>query len=83
MAIVGGAYKALTCTDGVKTMDRILDHLCQKEQELPTLRLLVRRTLTTPGALPLCREGSCGNGAHYYIEIKPKDRRKTGMVDVS
>jgi hypothetical protein len=32
---------------------RILDHLRQKEQELPTQPLLVPPTLAPPGTLPL------------------------------
>jgi hypothetical protein len=41
------------CIEDQETIDRILDHLRQKEQELPTQPLLVPPTRASPGALTL------------------------------
>jgi len=54
----GGAVRVIVeasnrCIEDQETIDRILDHLRQKEQELPTQPLLVPPTRAPPGTLPL------------------------------
>jgi hypothetical protein len=49
----GGAVRVIACIEDQETIDRILDHLRQKEQELPTQPLLVPPTRAPPGTLPL------------------------------
>ena len=49
----GGAVRVIACIEDQEAIDRILDHLRQKEQELPTQPLLVPPTRAPPGALPL------------------------------
>ena len=54
----GGAARVIVgapnrCIEDQETIDRILTHLRQKEQELPTRPLLVPPTRAPPGTLPL------------------------------
>ena len=49
----GGAARVIACIADQETIDRILTHLRQKEQELPTRPLLVPPTRVPPGTLPL------------------------------
>ncbi len=49
----GGAVRVIACIEDQEAIDRILDHLRQKEQELPTQPLLVPPTRAPPGTLPL------------------------------
>lgn len=45
----GGSVKVIACIEDQETIDRILAHLRQKEQELPTRPLLVPPTRAPPG----------------------------------
>jgi len=47
------AGRALACIEDQDVIDRILNHLRQKEQETPTRPLLEPPTRAPPGALPL------------------------------
>jgi hypothetical protein len=49
----GDAARVIACIEDRETIDPILTHLRQKEQELPTLPLLVPPTRVPPGTLPL------------------------------
>jgi len=49
----GGAVRAIACIEDQETIDRILAHLRQKEQEPPTRPLLVPPTRAPPDTLPL------------------------------
>ena len=49
----GGSVRVIACIEDQDVIDRILDHLRQKEQETPTRPLLVPPTRAPPGALPL------------------------------
>ena len=49
----GGSARVITCIEDQDVIDRILDHLRQKEQETPTRPLLVPPTRAPPGTLPL------------------------------
>ena len=49
----GGSARVIACIEEQDVIDRILDHLRQKEQETPTRPLLVPPTRAPPGTLPL------------------------------
>ena len=49
----GGSLKVIACIEDQDIIDRILAHLREKEQDTPTLPLLVRPTTATPETLPL------------------------------
>lgn len=49
----GGSAKVIACIDEQETIDRILTHLRQQEQDTPTRPLLLPPTRAPPGALPL------------------------------
>ena len=49
----GGSAKVIACIEDQDVIDRILNHLRQKEQETPTRPLLVPPTRAPPGTLPL------------------------------
>jgi len=49
----GGPARVIACIEDQDVIDRILDHLRQKEQETPARPLLVPPTRAPPGALPL------------------------------
>ena len=49
----GGAVRVIACIEDQETIDRILTHLRQKEQETPTRPLLVPPTRAPPGTLSL------------------------------
>ena len=49
----GGSARVIACIEDQDVIDRILDHLRQKEQETPTRPLLVPPTRAPPGTLPL------------------------------
>lgn len=49
----GGSAKGIACIEDQDVIDRILNHLRQKEQETPTRPLLVPPTRAPPGTLPL------------------------------
>ena len=49
----GGSVRVIASIEDQETIDRILDHLRQKEQEMPTRPLLVPPTRAPPGTLPL------------------------------
>jgi hypothetical protein len=51
----GATVKVIAWIEDQDTIDRILDHLRQKEQELPTQPLLVPPTRAPPGTLSLFR----------------------------
>jgi len=49
----GGSVRVIACIEDEDIIDRILAHLREKEQTIPTLPLLVPPTRVPPGALPL------------------------------
>ena len=49
----GGSVRVIASIEDQETIDRILDHLRRKEQEMPTRPLLVPPTRAPPGTLPL------------------------------
>jgi len=49
----GGSVRVIACIEDEDIIDRILAHLREKEQTIPTLPLLVPPTRAPPGALPL------------------------------
>ena len=49
----GGSVRVIACIEDGDIIDRILAHLREKEQNIPTLPLLVPPTRAPPGALPL------------------------------
>ena len=49
----GGSARVIACIEDQDVIDRILDHLRQKEQETPTRPLLVPPTRAPPGTLSL------------------------------
>ncbi len=49
----GGSVRVIACIEDEDIIDRILAHLCEKEQNILTLPLLVPPTRAPPGALPL------------------------------
>ena len=49
----GGSAKVIACIEEQETVDRILAHLRQQEQDTPTRPLLVPPTRAPPGTLPL------------------------------
>jgi len=49
----GGSVRVIACIEDEDIIDRILAHLREKEQNIPTLPLLVPPTRASPGALPL------------------------------
>jgi len=49
----GGSARVMACIEDQDVIDRILDHLRQKEQEQPTQPLLAPPTRAPPGTLPL------------------------------
>ena len=49
----GGSAKVIACIEDQDVIDRILNHLRQKEQETPTRPLLVPPSRAPPGTLPL------------------------------
>ena len=49
----GGSVRVIACIEDEDIIDRILLHLRKKEQNIPTLPLLVPSTRAPPGALPL------------------------------
>jgi hypothetical protein len=52
-SLCGGSVRVIACIEDQDVIDRILDHLRQKEQETPTRPLLVPPSRAPPGALPL------------------------------
>jgi hypothetical protein len=55
----GGAVRVIACIEDQETIDRILTHLRQKEQDTPIRPLLVPPTRASPGTLPLfARKGA-------------------------
>lgn len=49
----GGSVRVIACIEDEDIIDRILAHLREKEQTIPTLPLLVPPSRAPPGALPL------------------------------
>jgi hypothetical protein len=49
----GGSARVIACIENQDVIDRILDHLRQKEQETPTRPLLVPPSRAPPGTLLL------------------------------
>jgi len=49
----GGSVRVIASIEDQETVDRILDHLRQKEQETPARPLLVPLTRAPPGTLSL------------------------------
>ena len=52
-SLCGGSVRVIACIEDQDVIDRILDHLRQKERETPTRPLLVPPTRAPPGTLPL------------------------------
>lgn len=49
----GGSLKVIACIEDQDVIDRILAHLREKEQDIPTLPLLTPPPRAPPEALPL------------------------------
>ena len=52
-SLCGGSVRVIACIEDQDVIDRILDHLRQKERETPTRPLLVPPTRAPPGTLSL------------------------------
>ena len=49
----GGSVRAIACTEGQETIDRVHAHLRDRERDIPTLPLLTPPTRAPPETLPL------------------------------